>query len=77
MVECFFLMITEERKYRAYTFNIGGFALITPLGKIILEPSMLTNQIWIIPPLVYIIFCILLALVGLWSIAFGRDILDE
>ena len=37
-------MITEEDKYKAYTFNFAGFASMTPFGKLILENIKLLND---------------------------------
>ena len=71
-------MITEEQKYRAYTFNFAGFALITPSGKLILDALDMYKDFELsIFSIGYILFCFGLSIVGLWSIARGRDILDQ
>ncbi len=72
------LMITEEQKYRAYTFNLAGFALMTPFGKLVLDVLSIYREFeFNIFSIGYIIFCFVLVIVGLKSIAHGRDILDS
>ena len=72
-------MVAEEQKYRAYTYNIAGFALLTPLGKLILDPITTTMILEKFGPLIfigYVSLCILFAIAGFRAIAIGRDILD-
>lgn len=38
-------MLSEEERYRAYTFNFAGFALMTPFGRLVLENVKLFNDV--------------------------------
>lgn len=72
-------MVIEEQKYRAYTYNVAGFALLTPLGKLILDPITTATILEKFGPLIfvgYVSLCIFLAIVGCRAVAIGRDILD-
>ena len=72
-------MTSEGEKYRAYTYNIAGFALLTPLGKLILDPITTAMILEKFGPLIftgYVSLCILLAMTGFRAIAIGHDILD-
>ena len=69
-------MTTEPQKYRAYTFNIAGFALISPSGRIFFEPVALFKECGPILFFVYIIISLGLALLGLILLLKGYDILD-
>ena len=72
------IMINDEQLYRAYTFNVAGFALMTPFGKLILDALSIYKGFELtIFSVSYIIFCFGLVIVGLRSIAHGRDILDN
>ena len=70
---------SEQQKYRAYTYNIAGFALITPFGRLILDPITTAQIFEKFGPLIfagYIFLCILFAMAGFKSISIGRDIFD-
>ena len=69
-------VIDEIDKYLAYTFNVAGFALMTPLGKVVLEPVSTFNSFGLKGFVCYFIFCILLVFVGVLSILHGRDRLE-
>ena len=72
-------MVAEEQKYRAYTYNIAGFALLTPLGKLILDPVATATILEKFGPLIfvgYVSLCIILAIGGCRAVDIGRDILD-
>lgn len=68
-------MTTDEQKYRAYTFNIAGFALMTPLGSIFLNPLTLLKEYSLMGRISYSLICLGLFFVGLKLIDIGRDIL--
>ena len=68
-------MINEEKKYLAYTFNVAGFAFVTPIGKIVLEPISTFNQFGFKGFIFYLIFCLVLGGVGIISIILGKDII--
>ena len=69
-------VIDEIDKYLAYTFNVAGFALMAPLGKIVLEPVSTFNSFGFKGFVCYFIFCVLLLFVGVLSILHGRDRLE-
>lgn len=69
-------MVAENKKYTAYSYNIAGFALITPIGKIVLEPISTFNEFGLTPFIYYSVVCILLAIIGFCLVIHGRGILD-
>lgn len=69
------LVITEEQKYRAFTFNVAGFALMTPLGKVVLDFSDLIKNYGLDWFFAHIVISALLFLWGLTCIEKGRSIL--
>ena len=74
----FVLMVREQEKYVAYSFNIAGFALMTPLGKLILDALEIYNDFkFSIFFAFYVIFSLILGTLGLSAILFGRGILDS
>lgn len=69
-------MITEGQKYTAYTINISGFALITPIGKIVLEPISTFSEFGLNGFLIYSVFCLILASIGIFLLLYGRGRLE-
>ncbi len=69
-------MITEEQKYKAYTYNIAGFALMTPLGKIVIDYIEIFKEVGPIMFGINLFIAFLLFLAGLTFIDMGRSILD-
>jgi len=69
-------VITEEQKYRAYTFNIAGFALMTPLARIVADPLATFKEYGLNGFIVFFIFCLFLFFAGIVFISIGRGILD-
>ena len=69
-------MATERQKYKAYTLNIAGFALMAPLGKIFVQPEVIFkfDPVWL---LVFVIVSLTLLMVGIIFVGRGCDILDE
>ena len=68
-------MITEEDKYRAYTYNVAAFAFMAPLGKIFLENIKLFNELG---PVCFAISCLIslpLFIIGLTLLELGRRLL--
>ena len=70
-------MITKEEEYKAEVCKIGGFALIAPFGKVMLnipyiELFSLSNS-----HLLYIATTMLLGIIGIIMIFNGKDILKE
>lgn len=70
------LMITEEQKYKAFTFNVAGFALMTPLGKIILDFSDLIKNYGLGWFFAHLVISALLFIWGLTWVERGRIILS-
>jgi len=68
-------VITEEQKYRAETSKIAGFALMTPIGRIVLDPLLL-EEFGFIGGIAYLMVAILLCLCGIVAVVKGCDILD-
>lgn len=66
--------ITEEQKYRARDISFAGFALMTPLGKIVLDPLFL-NEFSLFGRVSYIFVSLVLFLFGYRFLEIGRDIL--
>ena len=53
-------MITEEDKHLAGLFEIGGFALMTPLGKLVLDlPNIGWSDLTIKFFIILLIYCVL------------------
>ena len=67
--------LERERDYRARTFNFGGFALMTPLGHLIMDPATLFSQLGLYKFIFYSLFCFFLFFLGLCLLEIGRDIL--
>ena len=71
------IMITEEEKFKAETFRILGIALLTPAGKILLDPWMFYQEHGLIYTIIYIIFASIGGYFGLLHIEIARGILDK
>ena len=70
-------MITEEEKYKAYTLNIAGFAVMTPLGKVVLDNIQLFRNVGAKWFLINLIIALGLFGFGLTLIELGRTILHR
>ena len=70
-------MITEEDKYRAYTFNFAGFAAMTPFGRIVIENVKLFNELGPLCFFINLVVSICLFVWGLTLVEQGRTILDK
>ena len=70
-------MINESEKYRAQTFNISGFALMSLFGKIMMQPLETFKEYGLLGFVCYTIFCLLLFFLGLYLIQKGYETLDE
>lgn len=68
-------MASDEQNYKARNFNIAGLAMMSPLGKFVLEPFEMFSRIGPIKSIFYIVICIILFIVGFILIDKGRDIL--
>ena len=70
-------MITEEEKYRAYTFDLVGFAVLTPFGRLVLENVKLFHELGLVWFLINLFGSICLFIWGLTLVEQGRSILDK
>lgn len=70
-------MTSEGDKYRAQTFNISGFALMSLLGKILMQPLETFNEYGLIGFICYTIFCAVLFICGFLLIQRGYEITEE
>lgn len=69
-------MLSKQTEQRAEILKIAGFALITPFGRIFIEPMIVIkefNSPWIFA---YVLFVIFIAIVGLEFIVRSCDILS-
>lgn len=65
----------ENKKYRANTFSIAGFALMTPLGAIFIDFVRLIMDIGPIWFIVQVVISLGLFFVGLTFLEVGRNIM--
>lgn len=70
-------MITDKDKYRAQCYQIGGFALMSPLGKTIMDLRSMSPGDYSFVFFVYCIGYITLFLCGMLLIDKGLYFLDE
>ena len=68
-------MTTDEEKYRAYTLNILGLGLTTPIGKIFFGFAGVLKENGMFGVIFYFVISLLLFLLGLTFIEMGRSIL--
>ena len=68
------IMITKEEEYMAEVSKIGGFALIAPFGKTMLNIPFIELFPIRISHLLYIATIMLLAVIGIIMIFSGKDI---
>ena len=68
-------VITEEQRYKAYTYNIAGFALMTPVGKIVLNYMEIFKETGPIMFIINSLVALFLFTLGLTFIEIGRSIL--
>lgn len=69
-------MIYEVDKYNAEILKIAGFALMTPFGRIIVQPTIVFGEFNLIWFFIYVGFCLLLFFLGVVFVVRGYDILD-
>ena len=68
-------MVKEEQRYRAYTLNILGIGLTTPLGKVFFDLFKTVKDTGWGSAIFYFIVSIALFIAGLTFIEMGRRIL--
>ena len=70
-------MIYEVDKYRAEILKIAGFAMMTPFGRIIVQPMVVFNEFNSPIFVLYLIIALWLFYMGLLSVARGYSILKQ
>ena len=71
----FFFVITEEQKYKAYTLNFAGFAMMTPLGKVVLDYVSVFRELGLGWFIFNVLLSLFLFITGLTFVDHGRSIL--
>lgn len=70
-------MISEEEKFRAETFRMFGVILLTPLGKILIDPLIFYQEHGLIYTIIYSMLALVFAYIGLVHIEIARATLDK
>ena len=70
-------MIKEIDKYCAEIFKIAGFALMTPFGRVIIQPTVVFNELSMIGFIVYVPFAFFMFVIGLFLLLKDYNILDK
>ena len=70
-------MVTEEEKFKAETFRIFGIILLTPIGKVLLDPWIFFKEHNLMYGIIYIMIAVASGYIGLLHIERARVILDE
>ena len=68
-------MIDELDKYRVEIFKIAGFAMMTPLGRIFVQPTVVFNEFKPVWFFIYLLISFGLGTIGFMLILKGSDIL--
>ena len=68
---------TEEQRYKAYSFNIAGFAMMTPLGKIVLDYVPIFRELGLGWFVFNVFLSLFLFIAGLTFVEHGRTMLEE
>ena len=71
------LMITELQKYQAQFFQVSGFCLMTPLGKLVLDFLDFKLSDIDIKFIFYLLLTLLLTFFGIILVIHGMEILEE
>ena len=70
-------MITEEEKFRAETFRILSLVLLTPAGKVLIDPLLFYSEHEVVYSVLYTTASLIFAIIGFIHIEIARGILDE
>lgn len=70
-------VITEADKYRATSFQVGSFALMTPLGRLILDLRDFTLYDLNIMFLLYVLLSLFFFYAGIILLVRGLEILEK
>lgn len=68
--------MSSEEEYIAQAYQIAGFALMSPFGRMCLQPTVVFNEFNLIGFISYASFAILVFLLGVIFIEKGRVILN-
>ncbi len=69
-------MVVESKKYRAQFFQVSGFCLMTPMGKLVLEFLDIGWDDLTIKFFFYLIVALVLTYFGIIFIIRGMEILE-
>ena len=69
-------MVTKEHEYMAQALQVTGFALMTPFGKIILDPISTFSSFGETFFFYYLLASLILMIIGFICIQRGRAILS-
>ena len=70
-------MVTKEQEYMSQAFQIAGFAMMAPFGKIILDPISTFHSFGAVFFFYYLLASLVSAIIGFIFIERGRDILSS
>ena len=70
-------MISKETEQKAEILKLVGFALLTPFGRICIEPIVVINEFGLAGFIVYIIFTLIIGTFGANCILRSFEILEE
>lgn len=68
--------MSNEEEYMAQAYQVAGFALMSPFGRMCLQPTVVFNEFNLIGFISYACFSVLAFLFGMISIEKGRAILN-
>lgn len=71
-----FNMADDVQKYRASTFQIAGFALMTPLARIVLELEHIKLTAINLQQILYLLLAVFFFVSGIILLARGMEILQ-
>ena len=69
-------VVKENTKFRAETIRLGGIAFLAPIGKVVMDLFELIDQYGSLKFIVFFIYSLGLAYVGLVFIARSYDIIS-
>ena len=70
-------MASNKFEYRSDIFKIAGFSLMTPLGRIVIEPIIVLKEFGSIGFIVFIVISLTLLLFGIILIMKGYEALEK
>ena len=70
-------MISKQTQQKAEVLKIAGFALLTPLGRVFVEPAVVFNEFGFLGFIIYLIFAFSVGIFGISCILRSCDILSS